>query len=299
MKINDHVDEHLLVDVRGAQYPVTVAGKGIPCLTIGIGTLMQRTLSANFMNHCKVYSSDLYWDQKNSLGKNSSLTLGHMIEDIAELAQNLRIQNYIIIAHSAFGIIAAEFAKKYPGYASGLIMVGTPVNSNSEVAEHNNHIFQHYADERRKSIDLKRRETAAKADLSSLNMNEKFLYEYIYRDAPRYWYDPEFDCTDLWKGIMLDGVISQLFSEILPSIDVRENLETIEEPIFLAAGLSDYDCCPVQLWSALPNRPKNMTLSIFEKSGHYPHYEEQELFDERVIKWANQWKLIDRAESPH
>jgi hypothetical protein len=48
--------------------------------------------------------------------------------------------------------------------------------------------------------------------------------------------------------------------------------------------MSDYDCCP-WTWFDLSPLPPKMVVSRFEKSGHYPHYEEQELFDERVEQW--------------
>lgn len=63
MLLNSHVDKTLLVTVRNKPYPVSVAGNGIPCLVIGTGTLMQRTLSDRFKNLFEVYSSDLYWDK--------------------------------------------------------------------------------------------------------------------------------------------------------------------------------------------------------------------------------------------
>lgn len=48
--------------------------------------------------------------------------------------------------------------------------------------------------------------------------------------------------------------------------------------------MSDYDCCP-WVWQEVANLPKNFTISVFNKSGHWPHYEEADLFDERVKQW--------------
>ncbi len=83
----------------------------------------------------------------------------------------------------------------------------------------------------------------------------------------------------------MDKVIERFFTDILPKTKVEQGLERINVPIFLAAGLSDYDCCP-WLWKDLPNLPSHMTVSLFKNSGHYPQYEEAALFDARVIEWA-------------
>jgi len=90
--------------------------------------------------------------------------------------------------------------------------------------------------------------------------------------------------AELWRGINLDRLLVRLFSDILPGTNVLNGLENINEPIFLAAGVSDYDCCP-WLWKEVKNLPENFTISIFNKSGHWPHYEEPELFDARVKQW--------------
>src|SRR5438094_469255 len=100
-------------------------------------------------------------------------------------------------------VVALEFAKKYPNLVSGIIMSGTPPNSNPEIAAINNAYFEKYADPNRKMIDAKRREQFAKEDLRSLNLSERFLREYIWRDAPRYWHIPDFDCSAVWEDIVL------------------------------------------------------------------------------------------------
>jgi len=272
------------VSIRGKSYPVVKAGKGVPCLLICLGTPSLRTISKNFTRMFEVYSSDMYWVDSGALDHPESVTIDTIIGDIKALTDALELKKYVIFAHSAYGIIALEFAKKYPNAATGIIMIGTPLNSNQHVAEMNNAIFQHDADEKRKLIDAERRSRIEKEDLTKLNASERWLREYVYRDAPRYWHIPDFDCTELWSGINLDRLLVRLFSDILPRTNVLNGLEDINEPIFLAAGMSDYDCCP-WVWKDVKNLPKNFTISIFNKSGHWPHYEEPELFDARVKQW--------------
>jgi len=55
----------------------------------------------------------------------------------------------------------------------------------------------------------------------------------------------------------------------LPKINVKKNIVNIDCPFF---------------WNTIEHLPKSMIISQFKKSGHWPHYEEQELFDERIEK---------------
>jgi pimeloyl-ACP methyl ester carboxylesterase len=212
MKLHLNTDREESVKVRGVSYPVRVSGEGIPCLAIGIGTLMQRTLSRRFKSHFQVYSSDLYWDERFALKDRSSLTMDQIIEDIFQLGEELGLAHYMVFGHSAFGIVVLEFAKKYPSKLKGIIMVGTPVNSSPAVAHQNDLYFQEHASIERKKIDRERRDQFAHEDLTFLTPSQKFLRGYIWRDGPRYWHDPAFDCTPLWEGILVDEVIFFLLS---------------------------------------------------------------------------------------
>lgn len=284
MQLSVYTSKTVAIEVRGSAYPVTISGIGIPSLIIGIGTLMQRTLSERFRKSFMLYSGDMYWDRRNKLHHASELTMEHILDDNAEIAYNLNLSSFVIIAHSAYGIVALEFAKKYPSLVRGIIMIGTPPNSNTMVAAQNNEYFEKHAEPIRKIIDAERRQRFAEEDLSTEDAHTKFVRCYVYRDAPRYWYIPDFDCSALWEDIILDDVIDHFFSTVLPATDVREKLETVKCPIFLAAGESDYDCCPF-LWHKIKNLPPRILISHFKKSGHWPHYEEQDLFDQRVECW--------------
>ncbi len=278
-------EENLNVTIRGNDYLVQRAGSGIPCLLICLGTPSFRTLSKQFTEGFEVYSTDTYWLANAPSINPDELTMESIIDDIKSLGDKLNIKDYILFAHSAYGIIALEFAKKYPKVARGIIMIGTPVNSNPDILAKNQLIFEELADPERKVIDTERRNQFAQMDLSQLTDNERWLCEYVYRDAPRYWHIPDFDCSKLWKGISLSALFVKLFNKILPETNVLTNLEKIKTPIFLASGVSDYDCCPWE-WQQVKNLPQNFTYHLFKQSGHWPHYEEPELFNEKIKEWA-------------
>jgi len=89
------------VNLHGNQYPVLIQGNGnTPCLCIGIGTLMQKTLSVNFKRIFTVYSIDLYWIEKSRLANPTALTMTQIIDDIFNVIHQLDLKktlSYLII----------------------------------------------------------------------------------------------------------------------------------------------------------------------------------------------------------
>lgn len=287
MHLNLKIDATTTITLDGKQYPVKIAGNGLPVLCLGTGTLDQRALSPEFKRRFKLYSSELYFDKRYSLDSVDILTINKIIDDSALMAEQLGLDSYFLFGFSAFGLIALEFAKKYPERIRGIIMVGTPPNSNPTVGARNNAYFEHHAEPRRKSIDAERRNILAQEDLSTVDFDARFKRLYIYRDAPRNWFKPDFDCSDIWKDIELSKAMEYLFAVLFPQLDVMQGLENIQCPLFLAAGLSDYNCCPIT-WKEIPNLPPRMTIVEFKESGHYPHYEEQTKFDEAIFAWLKE-----------
>lgn len=278
--------EQVCVMVRGKSYPVSIEGKGTPCLAIGNGLLINRTLSPVFKEHFKVYASDLYWGKAQGLTNPTSLTFDHILEDIIELHERLELDEPILFGFSAFGLVALELVKRSPDLAKAVIMVGTPFNANAQVAQQNHERFQLTAEDFRQNLYFSRKESLLKEDLSCLSFQDRFRREYIFRDAPKYWHNPEYDCSHLWEGIELDQVIEHFFASLLPGVDVSKNIHTVSLPIYLAAGVSDFDCCPAQTWRAAQSVPPRLTLETYHHSGHYPQFEEPSLFDARVKRWA-------------
>lgn len=114
MQLNTHVDQVLSVVVDKKNYPLSIAGLGIPCLLIGLSSLVMKTLSENFRKFFQIYSSDLYWDSNHKLDDPISLTMSKIFDDLAALISILKLKPFVIFGHSAYGIVALEFAKEYP-----------------------------------------------------------------------------------------------------------------------------------------------------------------------------------------
>jgi proline iminopeptidase len=60
--------------------------------------------------------------------------------------------------------------------------------------------------------------------------------------------------------------------------------QSVDTPVFLAIGRDDYQV-PYSLWDNERTKLPRLSYNLFEKSGHYPMLEEQELFDKKLLEW--------------
>ena len=75
-------------------------------------------------------------------------------------------------------------------------------------------------------------------------------------------------------------------------IDIANGLERFDRPVFLALGRYDFIVAPPSSWNPLTPKFKNLTIDIFEQSGHTPQFEEPALFDERLVNWIQQTSTV-------
>ena len=58
----------------------------------------------------------------------------------------------------------------------------------------------------------------------------------------------------------------------------------IRSPVLIASGVFDFGAVPTA-WYGAKDKLAHHEYRIFEKSGHFPHMEEQRSFDETLIEW--------------
>lgn len=108
-----------------------VSGTGEPCIYIpggpGQGYASFELLGGN---HLEKNIKMIYMDQRGS-GKSSqsdNYHLDKMIQDIEDLRQYLKLDKVFLMAHSFGGIIAVNYAKKYPQHVKGIILANVTLH---------------------------------------------------------------------------------------------------------------------------------------------------------------------------
>jgi proline iminopeptidase len=80
-------------------------------------------------------------------------------------------------------------------------------------------------------------------------------------------------------------MFNHVWGNVFTKIDVTEGLDTFDRPVFLALGRHDFIVAPPASWDAIRTRFADLTIRIFEKSGHTPQFEEPDLFDRELLDW--------------
>jgi pimeloyl-ACP methyl ester carboxylesterase len=283
------------IKLLGKHYPLAIEGTGpIPCLIPGSGTLIKNTISARFKKMFTVYSADLYWHSDFKHPHPAQVTMDQICDDMIAIARQLNIREYILFGHSAFGLVSIEIAKKDP-FVSGVILVGSPTASNEEVGIQADNYFKSHADSDRKENDRGRKEYY----LKNRKPNDSLLSLEAYTSlSARYWADYSINDTILkkvWHGMRYEAELSEhFFSNILPSCHLLKDIEKVKCPVFLAGGKYDFDCIPLELWKTkevINIFRKQLKIVEFLNSGHWPHFEETELFDHNVEQWIKHLAL--------
>jgi pimeloyl-ACP methyl ester carboxylesterase len=75
-----------------------------------------------------------------------------------------------------------------------------------------------------------------------------------------------------------------LWAQLAPRHRDPAAIAGVKPPTFLAQGVWDFNVPPTRWAGVLPTF-RNCTYRAFERSGHYPFYEERDLFDTTLLEW--------------
>jgi len=271
-----------VVSVEGAELHYVIEGKGTPCIVLGHSESARRILSQELRNHFKFVFMDQRHDaQSNSSQEISKITLDTYLDDIDKVRRTLNLDKTAVLGHSIHSYIALEYARKYPKNTSHVVMSGFTPYSPAGVADE---FWESDASAERKMILKQNMEKINEDELSRMPSKERVVKTYMAM-APKLFYDPTYDLSWIYEVVESNQDISRhLFQVIFKDYDIAKRPGRVETPVFLAIGRYDY-LCPYFLWDARKDVLPNLSYNLFEKSGHFPMVEEQELFDKKLIEW--------------
>jgi len=62
---------------------------------------------------------------------------------------------------------------------------------------------------------------------------------------------------------------------------------SVRVPMYLALGEHDYLLPPSKLWQSLRSVAATLTIDIYDRSGHWPHFEQRDAFDAALVDWLD------------
>jgi proline iminopeptidase len=277
------------MNVEGFRLTYRIEGTGTPAIVIGSSLYYSRAFSQNLRKHLRL----VFMDHRGFVIPPDSVDptafeLNKLIDDVERVRRELGLGRIAVIGHSGHSYMALEYAKKYPERVTHVVMIGISPDLSDESGESRDRYWDEFASPERKALMEEQLRRIPDEQLADLPAGEAFIKAYI-RDAPRIWYDPHFDSSSLWEGVEINmDMINHVWGKIFREIDITRGLDALDRPVFLALGRHDFLLAPPSAWD--PVRPKfqDLTIRVFERSGHTPQYEEAVLFDKELLGWMRE-----------
>jgi proline iminopeptidase len=268
-------------EVDDVSLPFFIEGEGIPCIVTNDPDYHRKLLSQQLREHFKfIFTETRVFHIHDHPVNYTNITVDTLIEDIEKLRNHLDLNQIAILGPSIGGLFALEYAKKHPENVSHLILLNTPPKLDYWLTIEDYWITN--ASEERVKEYQKRKDYLEKSK-DKLSPEELATMEMTI-DAPFRWFDTSFDSSYLYDGYRLNGEgYAHIMNHMVNSYDVKADTP-VTVPVFMSQSIYDH-IVPYRLWDDYMDVFSDLTLHMFEKSGHNPHFEEQELFDKLLLEW--------------
>ena len=205
-----------------------------------------------------------------------SITYEQLADDANALREILGHEKIGVIGNSGGGNVALHYAIRHPKNISYLILI--------DVAPAFDFMEEMMANVQRKNPTPEMIETL-NAPVDPTVEGFKHQFKVL---QPLYFYEFNSEIEDMVNKaidkMILNPEVAALNDVLMPKYNVSSQLNKIEAPTLILVGKEDFICPPSQAQRMLDGIP-NSELFIFERSGHYPFYEEPDKFFRVVRGW--------------
>jgi proline iminopeptidase len=279
-----------IITVDGIDLHYKIEGTGKPILVLN-GSLFPPILSNRLREQCQLIFVDTRCFIPIETPLNlASWTIETYADDIETIRKALKLEKIGVIGHSAFGFLPLEYAIKYPDNISYAIIIGTPpFLYNNKYAEEAKKYWETQASEERKIAFQKSvKELEFKSNSGTERTPTQIWVDNYISLTPKFWYDWSYDATWIFENANFNmDVVNDYYGKIMQEYDPSSRYVEIKCPVFIANGKYDFWAVPT-LWAPVVSKLGNFSNNIFEKSSHWAMFEEQELFDSKLLKWITE-----------
>jgi proline iminopeptidase len=275
------------VAVPGAELAYTVDGDGIPTLVVGSSIYYPRTFSEELRKHLKLAFVDLrHFAPSDGSLPAQEFTLDRYAADIDAVREHLGFETVIVMGHSMHGMFALEYARRYPDRVTHAIMIGSPPAGLMATGEASAAFFEADASDERKQTLRKSIEAYGAeeyAQLAAFEDGDAVIDQYVVNGA-MYWFDATYDAAPLWRDMYINMESFFLVMGQIGLYDLAQGPGEVTAPVLAALGRYDY-VVPYTMWDGAEEKLADLTIHVFDKSGHTPQLEEPAEFDRVLLEW--------------
>lgn len=280
------IKEENIIEYNGFRFNYSIEGEGQDILVIGSAVYYPKTFSKEIKKKFRfIFIDHRGFAATGEYINTALLKLETIIDDIEYIRKVLNLGKVIIMGHSGHGYMALEYAKKYSENVSHIVLIGM----GPDQGEKNMALAEKYFNQ-----------TASAEQKGLFTTNMQNLWAEIEADperkfatlciklGPKTWYDYKYDASSLWEGTHLNtAIFDHLWGVVFRDIDIVKGLEDLRIPVFLALGKYDFLVAPYYAWDEIKDKFHNLTIHIFDKSGHNPQLEQSSEFDLQLTKWIS------------
>lgn len=184
-----------------------------------------------------------------------------------------------LLATSIWGLLAVAYARRYTERASFVVIVGTPPHAAGLEDAQRAHWESTASPELKERLERQLCELEESGEEETVARNARAW-------APMGWFDPDFDPSELLRGVAVDHEETNATVRSFASISLPAVLPRLECPVLRIHGAHDY-IVPAALWDNHQTLGSHVTSKLFERSGHHPSYEEPERFERELLEWID------------
>jgi proline iminopeptidase len=252
--------------IRDVSLFVKVIGQGYPLLVMHGGPGMDHT-SMLPLQPCADQFTLIFYDHRcngRSEGAQvSSMTWENLTADAEALRQRLGFEQWAVLGHSFGGMVALEYALRYPQRLSHLLLMDTCGDTR-------------WVQQNAPEMLAKRGYSASAVEAARRFFNGQLKPGEVFRAAVKfaraYYY--RFSLLAMARQVILGPRVKMRpeaqifgFSQLLTGWTVMDRLSEIKVPTLVLAGRHDFQF-PPEHQAILADRLPNAQLEIIERAGH-------------------------------
>ena len=259
------------------------SGNGIPLMLMHGGMGPDHTYFRPWFDALGDVASLIYYDHRSG-GRSSRVEsfdgISHdtLTADADRLRAYLGYDQMVLLGHSYGGMLALEYALRYPEHLAGLILCCTAPawDYDAELVENS---------EARGTPEI----LAARDALHVLPLPSDEVFGDLWdRIQPLYFHRPHPAEMQAMHEKMTYSASAYHLSEILlADFNLDDRLPEIKTPTLIVVGADDW-VTPMSQAIRMQRQLPNATTLVFKESGHYPFIEEHEKFTSSVGAWLRQ-----------
>lgn len=272
-----------IIPIRDVSLFVKVIGEGPPLLLMHGGPGMDHTTLwplRPLADHFTLIFYDHRCNGRSCGAPVSSMTWDNLTADAEALRQTLGCDQWAVLGHSFGGMVALEYALRYPQSISRLLLLDTCGDA---------WWVQHNAPQ----ILAKRGFSATAVQAAQRFFNGRLAPDEVFPTALKFFraYNYHFSLWALVRSLLVGPRVKMQpeaqifgFGRLLPGWSVMDRLSEINVPALVLAGRYDFQF-PPEHQAILADRLPHARLELIERAGHNAHAERPAAVIEAITRF--------------